>query len=407
MDSYKTIANLTYQTFQIPVYVCCSGQISLCCPEQDCVCRPPDHMVKELMEQEYLTYFTGYHTCFCKLPCQEDPEILFLLGPVSSLPYTPEVLNRMHRDYIVPTENRTAFDDFFRRIPVMTYIDFFHISRVVYYMLNAREIPLDTFLQEIYAADSQEQKDLRGEHAAQVYLQKESKIQNNSYEVERLILTLVENGDVEGMKRFISNVPQYHAGTVAQDALRMQKNYFISTCTLATRTAIRAGISTTEAYQLSDLYISRLEALTTINAINQLFTNAFLDITTLVQRHRDSLQTQLLADLDAPVRECILYVQQHTNQNLSVQSVADALGYHRAYLSACFSKSMGFHLNDFIYRCKLEEAKTLLAYTDKSISDISSYLCFSSQSHFQLRFRKAFHITPDQYRKKNGSGTTF
>ena len=129
--------------------------------------------------------------------------------------------------------------------------------------------------------------------------------------------------------------------------------------------------------------------------------NAMLDITALVQKHRDSLQTQFLNDLGIPVRECILYVQQHTNQNLSVQSVADALGYQRTYLSAYFSKTMGFHLSDYIYRCKLEEAKTLLTYTDKDISEISSYLCFSSQSHFQLRFKKAFHMTPAQYRRMN------
>ena len=111
------------------------------------------------------------------------------------------------------------------------------------------------------------------------------------------------------------------------------------------------------------------------------------------------MHTHFLQDLDIPVRECILYVQHHTNQPLTVQSVADALGYHRAYLSSCFSNTMGFCLNEYIYRCKLEEGKTLLTFTDKSISEISSYLCFSSQSHFQLRFKKAFHVTPAEYRK--------
>lgn len=403
MDAYIEIANLAYQTFQIPVYVYSSGRLELCCPEQDEICRPPAHVVKQIAGQKYLTYFTGYHACFCKLPCRKKPETFFLLGPVSSLPYTPEILNRMHREYIVPTDKRAVFDHFFCRIPAMTYIDFFHILKVVHYMIHAQDIPLDAFLEEIYAADSPARDSMRSEYAAQVYLQKESEIQNNSYEVEQLILTLVEKGDVEGIKRFISNVPQYHAGTVAQDALRMQKNYFISICTLITRAAIRAGLSTMDAYQLSDLYISRLETLTTIHDVNQLFTNALLDVTSLVRQHKDSLDSQVLADLEIPVRECILYVRQHTNQNLSVQSVADSLGYHRTYLSACFSRAMGFHLSDYIYRCKLEEAKTLLAYTDKSISEISSYLCFSSQSHFQLRFRQAFHVTPARYRKKNAA----
>lgn len=401
MDSYITIANLTYQTFQIPVYVYQSGLLSLSVPQQEEICLPPKHMTDKILWQKNLTYFTDYHICFCKLPCICEPNIVFVLGPISSLPYTTKTLGELHRDYVVTIDKRKLFDDFFCRIPTMTYIDFFHILRIVYYMINSDEIPLDYFLKEIYTGDSPDSQSLRSEHTASLYKQKEADIQNNSYEIEKLILTLIENGDMAGMKNFIANVPQYHAGTVAGDVLRMQKNYFISTYTLATRTAIKAGIPTADAYQLSDLYIRRLELLNSMNAVNQLFANAMLDITALVKKHRDSLQTQFLSDLDIPVRECIIYVQQHTNQNLSVQSVADALGYQRTYLSACFSKTMGFHLSDYIYRCKLEEAKTLLAYTDKDISEISNYLCFSSQSHFQLRFKKAFHITPAQYRILN------
>lgn len=59
-------------------------------------------------------------------------------------------------------------------------------------------------------------------------------------------------------------------------------------------------------------------------------------------------------------------------------------------------------MNDFIMRCKLEEAKSLLAYTDKSISEISNYLCFSSQAYFQNVFKKKFGITPNEYRKHPG-----
>lgn len=401
MNSLMTIARLTFQTFRIPVYVYHSGNLSLSFPQQEKICHPPVHIVKKITGQEYLTCFTDYHTCFCKLPCMRKPDMLFILGPVSSLPYSSETLKQMHRDYVVAADKRELFNDFFRQIPTMTHIDFFHILRVVYYMLNSVEIPLDSFLQEIYVQDSAGDKNLRSEHASQIYRQKTSETENNSYEVEKLILTLVENGDTEGMRHFISNVPPYHAGIVANDVLRMQKNYFISTYTLATRAAIKAGLPTADAFQLSDLYISRLETFSTMNAVNQLFASAMLDITALVQKHRETLHTQFLQDLDVPVRKCILYVQKNINQYLSVQSIADALGYHRVYLSSCFSKAMDFNLNDYIYRCKLEEGKTLLAYTDKSISEISSYLCFSSQSHFQLRFKKAFHITPAEYRKLN------
>ncbi|MBC3533984.1 AraC family transcriptional regulator [Ruminococcus sp. AM23-1] len=50
-------------------------------------------------------------------------------------------------------------------------------------------------------------------------------------------------------------------------------------------------------------------------------------------------------------------------------------------------------------RCKLEEGKELLQYTNKSIRTISTFLCFSSQSHFQTAFKKQFGMTPNECRR--------
>ena len=399
MESYITIAQLAYQTFQIPIYIYHSGTLNYFLPNQK-EYLPPIQYVQPILTQDNLTFFTDYHACFCKLLCQKDTETVFLLGPVSPLSYSNRELKEMHQDYLVLQDRRKDFDDFFSRIPSMTYIDFFHILRIIYYMINTEEIPLDTFLKEIYTPESVNNETTLQEYASSLLQTKEYEQPNNSYLVENELLSIIRNGDLDKMKHFIANVPAYHGGTVANDALRMQKNYFISSLTLATRTAIDVGIPSADAYQLSDLYIRRLESLTSMNAVNQLFTNALLDFTTLVQKHQQSAQTSYLDELDPLVNRCIQYVKQHTNQPLSVQSIADALGYHRTYLSSLFSETMGFHLNDYIYRCKLEESKALLTYTDKPISEISSYLCFSSQSHFQLRFKKAFQMTPAQYRKK-------
>ena len=53
----------------------------------------------------------------------------------------------------------------------------------------------------------------------------------------------------------------------------------------------------------------------------------------------------------------------------------------------------------FLYRKKLEEARSLLHYSDRSISEISEYLCFSSQSYFQNVFKKKYGMTPIRYRQ--------
>ena len=50
---------------------------------------------------------------------------------------------------------------------------------------------------------------------------------------------------------------------------------------------------------------------------------------------------------------------------------------------------------------KTEEAKRLLRYSDKPITAISSYLGFSSPSHFSRVFKAHVCITPGEYRQKH------
>ena len=56
---------------------------------------------------------------------------------------------------------------------------------------------------------------------------------------------------------------------------------------------------------------------------------------------------------------------------------------------------------DYIQLAKIDEAKVLLLYTKKSISEISSYLAFSSQSYFSSIFKKHTGYTPSEYQKSS------
>lgn len=60
--------------------------------------------------------------------------------------------------------------------------------------------------------------------------------------------------------------------------------------------------------------------------------------------------------------------------------------FNRSYLSTKFKKETGMIISDYIMKEKIEEAKRLLRYTDKSATAIAAYLGFSSQSHFLTRF---------------------
>ena len=54
-------------------------------------------------------------------------------------------------------------------------------------------------------------------------------------------------------------------------------------------------------------------------------------------------------------------------------------------------------LRDYTAQQKIEKAKTLLAQNTMSISDISEYLGYNSQSYFCSVFRKMTGMTPSEY----------
>ena len=55
-------------------------------------------------------------------------------------------------------------------------------------------------------------------------------------------------------------------------------------------------------------------------------------------------------------------------------------------------------LSEYILKFKINESKNLLKYTNKPIPVISTYLGFSSQSHFNKVFKKYLNVTPLKYR---------
>ena len=64
------------------------------------------------------------------------------------------------------------------------------------------------------------------------------------------------------------------------------------------------------------------------------------------------------------------------------------------------AKEAGVSLAAFVRNEKVEEAKRLLRYTDKTVSAIGLYLGFSSQGHFVRVFKETVGMTPGEYREK-------
>ena len=57
-------------------------------------------------------------------------------------------------------------------------------------------------------------------------------------------------------------------------------------------------------------------------------------------------------------------------------------------------------IQEYIQKTRVERAANLLKYSEASLTEISDYVCFNSQSHFGSVFKKYMNMTPGEYRNR-------
>ena len=384
--------NLFYKDSRIPIYVYEQGKLTAAFPEQTELTYPPEQYLQRLFKDSRLISYCStpygiYYGCV-HMTSSEHSHLIF--GPVSNIPYTSQDIHHLFTDYIVPMNKQTLFREFLQYSPELSLTAFLQKLILVNYCINQSELSLeDLMATEKHADDISDDANI----TKKTFLQKEDLIYNKSYEIESLMASLVRTGNPEGIRNLPFNDSQIHAGVTGPTALRQLKNNLIISTTLATRAAIDGGLDPSTAYQLSDDFIQTIERVQNSDYLNELFARIFYIFAQKVS------EVQTPNTTDKTLQNAIRFIQQNTNQSITVTDVARHVGFSRTYFSTFFKKEIGFSVAAFIMRCKLEEGRKLLLHTNKSISNISSYLCFSNQSHFQTAFKKQFGMTPMQYRK--------
>ena len=102
-----------------------------------------------------------------------------------------------------------------------------------------------------------------------------------------------------------------------------------------------------------------------------------------------------IAERDLVVRSVEL-LEESTEEDLSVQNLADNFEVSHSYLVRCFKKRLGVVPNIYFRAIKLNKSLSLMSQKIDSLSEISYILGFSDQSHFTNCFKRFFMITPNR-----------
>ncbi|MEO0964652.1 MAG: XylR family transcriptional regulator [Planctomycetota bacterium] len=109
--------------------------------------------------------------------------------------------------------------------------------------------------------------------------------------------------------------------------------------------------------------------------------------------------SDVLAIDDPDVESAVRYIRAHSAGSLTVDQIADAIPAARRTLERRFSKTMGHTILDEIIRVRVNNARDLLATTDRQLPHVAESCGFNSLKHFHEVFRRNVGTTPAAFRR--------
>lgn len=219
----------------------------------------------------------------------------------------------------------------------------------------------------------------------------------NSYAEVAILLDALRRGDIDEYFRLYDDTLQNRIGKMASNNYKQHEYLAVKIFSLYMHAIIDGGVDYNEAYDLSDLYLQRLEKCKNILQIQALWKEYIKKCIELVLEKKEKQREGGI------VEEAKIYIQRHRNTKLSVGAVAKKINVNASYLSRTFSEREKMTVQQFIMREKVKASCNMLTYSKYSITEIAHYLCFSSDSHFCNVFKKVMGITPAQYRREKYS----
>jgi len=101
------------------------------------------------------------------------------------------------------------------------------------------------------------------------------------------------------------------------------------------------------------------------------------------------------------LQKILVYLEEHYPEKIMLQDVADEVHLCAEECTRFFKRTTGRTLFDFLIRYRLDRSLDLLVNEPGlSVSDIAFRCGFSSQSYYNICFKKFLNTTPGSYRRK-------
>jgi AraC family transcriptional regulator len=107
------------------------------------------------------------------------------------------------------------------------------------------------------------------------------------------------------------------------------------------------------------------------------------------------------------VQHLLAFIQDHLSEPLSLDTLAQQVGFSPYYFARMFRQATGASPHQFVRRQRLERAQQLLAQTELSLAQVAAACGFADQSHLTQVFKEQLGCTPRAYRRGGTSSAAF
>ncbi len=309
----------------------------------------------------------------------------YVIGPVFHNEVSNELLLDVIRHFHIDPAWKPTFVRAMQGIPAVSSILFFQYAVMLHCVVTGEKLG---------------RSDLRFQHQNVPVFEKSRtprrRSRHRTYQAEQALLQLVRDGNIN-YRSAMEKAGQLSSGVGVSTSDPVKRAILTSSnfTALCTRAAIEGGLTPDTAYTVGDSYIQSLTECRTIADVRTVNHTMYEDFIQRVHRQRYNPQYSL------QIQSCAAYIEAHLDEDLTLEKLAQQVGYSEYHLSRKFKAETGENIRDYIRYARVERAKLLLTTSELSIREIAEQLCFCTPSHFARVFREITGQLPQQYRKEN------
>jgi AraC-like DNA-binding protein len=303
------------------------------------------------------------------------------IGPFCTDALHDKDLNRQLRIYFASVKDREAVRAAVRSLQCLSEDSFFYMGQLVQTLCSPPAPPHAIAAQSL-PPDLMQSSDALYRHPP--------------FFLEREITQCIAEQDEKSALNILGEINRLHRANLSDEPLRSLKNSLICSCSLFARAAIAGGAMPDAAFSHSDACIRTIEDMRNMERLAEYEYTMVREFIHLVHQRR-------AGGISAVIRTAIIYANEHLLEPVTVHSIAKSIYVNPSYLSSHFKQEIGESLSHYIRRKRIRHGEKLLREGKYTMADIAAICQFCSQSHFIQIFKKMKGLTPEQFRRIEGT----